>query len=650
LAVALSPTPTPTPTIPQRPFRRWTGTDELQLAMQAVDKAVSLSSALRQAEHLRSLALRSLSPQKDARRLATWLRSGDDVSALAALHALASVADSRADHVLLDLLVGGDPCRQAHAAWALSARRSSRAAMAPLVRMVSRGGFAAMLAERTLLEWADREARPTLATIQSLTDLDQAGRSRLDALQASLLDHVQRKPVPPRPRPTGEGIVVIQPFLHAHIDRDGSGLGVGDAGGIASLLRSLGTALAALPQIDQVVTLTRRQGNEPRQELLSPRHRVERLEIGPFGPLPCSQAWPYRIAIQKEFESIGQSLGHRNVVWHLRMADVGTLAAAAAAQRLGQPVIFTAAPDPHLVLDALLETGRLSRRHFGQEDAVAHYWFRSRMVERLMAHSDRLVLLPRPNIQRDLVELVGLDGADLARRSTTLAEGVDVGQIDRAQQRLASHGTAPAVDSILQSLPAARRGLPWLLLVGRLTPTKGAQRFVEAVLAHSSLSSQANIVLVGGDLQRPSDDEKTTLELIRRAAAGAPEGLVTLTGHLPPTAVSDLLVHAAAHAGVYVCASDKEEFGLAIIEALAAGMVVVAPCRGGPRNYIQPGDTGVLCDTLSVSQLGLAIKQAWQMANDTGRAKRAQAMVRRDLSVEEMARGLSRVYASALIA
>lgn len=621
--------------------------------MQGIDKAETLSSALRQAEQLQNLAPRSLNPSRDARRLANWLSHADDVSALAGLHAIAAVADPLADRVLLDLLLGGDPCRAAHAAWALSARRSSPEALAPLVRLVSRGGFAAMLAERTLLEWANRDTEPTLAALQSLGGLDEAARRRLAALRVSLTDHVERKPVPPRFRPSlcaPAGIVVIQPFLHAHIDQTGSGLGVGDAGGIASLLRSLGTALAALPEIDEVITVTRRQGDEPNSEILGPAHRVERMEVGPPGPLAWGQAWPHRLAIQKGFEAIGEALSGRNVVWHLRMADVGTLAAAAAAQRLGQPVVFTAAPDPHLVVDALFETGRLSRRRFGAEDAVHHYWFRSRMVERLVAYSERLVLLPRPKIQQDLVERVGVEAADLSTRSTTVAEGVDVGEIDRAQERLASHGRARAVDKILKSLPAARRELPWLLMVGRLTPTKGAPRFVEAVLADADLSSQANLILVGGDLEHPSADEQTTLALIRQAALGAPDGLLTLTGHLPPMVVSDLLVHAAAQGGIYVCASDKEEFGLAIVEALAAGLVVVAPHRGGPSHYIRQGDTGVLCDTLSVAELGRAIRQAGRLANDTRRAERARAMVRSDLSVEKMARRLSLVYKSAVTA
>lgn len=613
--------------------------------MREIDRAVKLSSALRQAENLRSLAPRSLDPARDARRLARWLRSGDDVSALSALHALAAVADPLADRVLLSLLLGENSWLAAHAAWALSARRSSPTALAPLARMVSRGGFAAMLAERTLLEWANRESGPTLSAIRSLEGDNPTGR--LASLERSLVQHVDRKPATPG-FPRSAGLVVIQPFLHAYIDRAGSGLGVGDAGGIASLLQSLGTALAGLAEIEEVVTVTRRQGSEPGREVLGPGHRVERIQIGPSGALPCSQAWPYRLDIQKEFEAIGESFSGRNVVWHLRMADVGTLAAAAAAQRLGQPVVFTAAPDPHSVLDALMETGRLSRRQFGSQDAIHHYWFRSRMVERLTAQSDRLVLLPRPNLERDLIELIGVEANDLARRSTRLAEGVDVGQIDRAQERLDERGPAPAVERILESLPAARRDLPWMLMVGRLTPTKGAQRLVEAVLADPSLVNRANIVLVGGDLDQPSADESATLQLIEGAAAGAPAGLVTLTGHLPRACVSDLLVYAAAQAGVYVCASDKEEFGLAIVEALAAGMVVVAPCRGGPSHYIKQGEIGLLCDTLSISELGRAIQQAWRLAGDGGRARRSRAMVRRDLSVEQMARGLASVYARAV--
>ena len=39
--------------------------------------------------------------------------------------------------------------------------------------------------------------------------------------------------------------------------------------------------------------------------------------------------------------------------------------------------------------------------------------------------------------------------------------------------------------------------------------------------------------------------------------------------------------------GAYVCGSLKEEFGLAILEAMAAGLPVVAPAGGGPATYVE---------------------------------------------------------------
>ena len=146
-------------------------------------------------------------------------------------------------------------------------------------------------------------------------------------------------------------------------------------------------------------------------------------------------AWQYRAHLEHEMTAIGRALGDRRVVWHLRMADVGTLAAAAVARRLGQPVVFTAAPDPHVVIDALEADGRLDRANFGAADVEHQYWFRARMVERLSAQVDHLALLPRPSLQRELVDLVGLDAKDLQRRSDVVPEGVDVRAIDAAVER-----------------------------------------------------------------------------------------------------------------------------------------------------------------------------------------------------------------------
>ncbi len=624
--------------------------DDVAVALRAVADEPRLTLALQHAEALRFAAARTLDAQRDAQRLETVVRGGDDVSSLAAIHALGSVADAVADRVLLELVVETEEPFAAHAAWALAARRSSPEAITALVQLVLGGGFTAMLAERTLIEWSRLDARPTIEAIvraaghidfedrvqrQLLANLLQALPNHRPDTAEDRLDHL---------RTTGEGIVVVQPFLHAQLDRDGSELGAGDAGGIAALLRSLGTSIAAVDGIDEVITVTRRNVGEARTEELAAGHRVERIRFGAGTGVPWREAWVHRTEIERRLLAIGEALEGRRVVWHLRMADVGTLAAAAVARRLDQPVVFTAAPDPHIVIDALQDGGHLDRSRFAVEDAASQYWFRARMVERLTAQADHLALLPRPTIQRELVELVGVEANDLSNRSTVIAEGVDVGESDRARARLFDATASSAVGRVIGSLPAERRNLPWLLTVGRLHPSKGPQRIVDAVAAHPDLARRVNIVIVGGDIDRPSADEQSTIELIRRAARNSNDGLVTLTGHLPPSTVNDLMAFTAANGGAYVCASDKEEFGLAIVEAMAAGAMVVAPRRGGPASYVADGDTGVLCDTRSPAQLSGAIEAALERATDVDRAERSRAMVRADLSVDTMARRLVEVY------
>ena len=592
--------------------------DPLDGALRAVADEPRLTSALRRADELTVVAARSWHPGRDARRLAEVVRDADDVSALAALHAIGTIADPVADRVLLDQVRSGIQPFAGHAAWVMGARRSSPQAIAALAALHDAGGFPAMLAERTLVEWS-----PIRRPAVEVADLT-GRRSGRDG-----------------GRP---GIVVVQPFLHARIDRAGSALGAGDAGGIASLLRTLGTALADEPGIAEVVTVTRRQGSETRRESLAPHHRVERLDIGPAGPLPWRDAWVHRLEIERALTALGRSFGDRQVVWHLRMADIGTLAASAAARRLGQAMVFTAAPDPHIVIDALQDAGRLDRSTFAIEDAAMQYWFRARMVERLTAQADRLSLLPRPTIETELIDLLGVEPADLARRSVVVPEGIDVAAIDGAAARRTTGRTAPVVAELLGRLPAARRHLPWLVTVGRLHPTKGAPRLVDAVVADGTLADEWNIVVVGGDLADPAPDERSTIELIRRASTGAPDGLVTLAGRRPPDDVADLLVHLAGTGGIYVCPSDKEEFGLAIVEALAAGLPVVAPHRGGPRTYVVDGDTGVLCDTSDPHALADAIHRAGRLRGRPGRADRARSMVRRDLTVDGMAARLGSLY------
>jgi glycosyltransferase involved in cell wall biosynthesis len=97
-----------------------------------------------------------------------------------------------------------------------------------------------------------------------------------------------------------------------------------------------------------------------------------------------------------------------------------------------------------------------------------------------------------------------------------------------------------------------------------------------------------------------------------------------------------------AGGGIYVDGALKEEFGLAVLEALAAGLVVVAPSTGGPATYVDHGDTGILAEP--GADLAQAIHAAFELVNRPGRASRASALVRDRYSIDTMAEQLAELY------
>jgi hypothetical protein len=186
-----------------------------------------LTLALREAELLAFEAARSTHPRADAGRLREAVEGSDGVVAIASLHALGAIADRSADDALVRALRHGCETLTSHAAWVLAARRPDERAVPILADLASEGGFAGMLAERTLIEWARMAPASVVAPFV-------LGR------RSPAVDRSHLRPERLRRRRSGglapdAGLVVVQPFLHARLDQSGSLLGAGDAGGIASL-------------------------------------------------------------------------------------------------------------------------------------------------------------------------------------------------------------------------------------------------------------------------------------------------------------------------------------------------------------------------------------------------------------------------------
>jgi glycosyltransferase involved in cell wall biosynthesis len=564
----------------------------------------------------------------------------DQVTALAAVHAAAAGGAAMATALVVPLLTSSVPFRREHATWALRSSPPLPDAVAPLRATMEEGGFVGMLAEATLEAWG-------------LLEPDDDGVADTARMRPTDLSQ--------------SGLTVAQLFLHADIDGSLMHAGKGDTGGIATLLVHLGDSLVADPRVTRVLTFSRSHHEEgpPPDDARAPGHHY--LAVPLPGPVrPSADTWPLRVAARRGLRRALVAAAPVDVL-HLRMADVGSWAAAEVADELGIPTVLTLAPDPHALVAAREASGTLTRATFGQADHAEHLVFRIRLLRDLAARAARLVVFPRPQLERDLREMLHLDAGADDRPVTVVPEGIDLAPLDRAAREVrdagrgldvsAASGHALAeLDALLSTLPRERRGLPLAISVGRLHRVKGMATLVDAWANDATCAGRCNLLVVGGDLDDPSRDEAEELSRIDASLsrADAAERGLLLAGHRPNGVVATWLASVrlgrpglSAPGGVYVSASLKEEFGIAILEAMASGLVVVTPREGGPATYVEHGETGFLVDTTAAADLAGAVVSALELAavpDAAARSDHARAVVAEKFSIDTMASSLATLY------
>ena len=483
---------------------------------------------------------------------------------------------------------------------------------------------------------------------------------------------------------------IAQVHLAGQLDHALAHVGEGSTGGVATLLVQLGDALTRDPRVAGVTTIGRGSAADAliglhdsvtRSVPPNDAHVVLPAPLGRHEGALFADPWPAAVAAERGIRRILAT--HPADLLHLRMADVGSLAASRVARRRGLPIIFTLAPDPHAIIAEMERAGAVDRASFGPADAAGALWYRMRLVRQLGDTAQRLILFPRAGLATRLRDLLGIDITAAPSRYHVVPEGIDLEPVRAARREVAGFASrGPRINAtpdtpseplipvavrrdlsdVLGDLRSAvaglgdRRGLPLVVSVGRFAEVKGMARLVEAFVSSPTLRRRANLVLVGGNLADPTPDELAEIERIEEVFERTPDtvrGLVML-GHRPHDDV--LRVLAAAEAGLapdiapggaYACASRKEEFGLAIVEALGVGLPVVAPRDGGPSSYIEEGVTGLLVDTLDRSALAAAISEALDLARRPDRSTRARSLVEQRFSIRAMSDALIPVYDAA---
>ena len=457
---------------------------------------------------------------------------------------------------------------------------------------------------------------------------------------------------------------IAQVVFHADLTSGRDRAGIGDNGGLATLVRQLSDAFAARDDVAQITTITRGRTADAIADLaggLDGRQRVAAVPLGGDADVDRRSGWAHRIAVERGIRRV-LIAGPRPDVIHLRMADVGTLAAERVSRHLGIPVVFTAAPDPHIVLEQLETTPELTRRNFGAADELEHWWFRARMVERLTSRADHLVLLPRRGATDELRRVFGATAADALDRATVVPEGVDPAPISRAHAALhvAARGgpTPPLLEPLrtaIEQLTVERRGLPLTVSVGRLHPTKGMDRLARGMggerrAARGDELADRRRRPGAADGRRTGRPRRPRRHPRRRRAAAAHRCRAprpsTERGSSPtssprPRRDSRASSHRAA------CTSrppPRRSSDWPSSRRSVPGSPWSRPDVGGPATYIVDGVTGVLTDTRSVARLRAAIIAARRLVDRPGRVDQATDLVRSRLTIDAMAAALVDVY------
>jgi glycosyltransferase involved in cell wall biosynthesis len=131
-----------------------------------------------------------------------------------------------------------------------------------------------------------------------------------------------------------------------------------------------------------------------------------------------------------------------------------------------------------------------------------------------------------------------------------------------------------------------------LLYVGRVSREKNLDLLVEAYRDLRGRVDNVHLVIVG---------DGPYLADMQTALAGLP---CTFTGVLK----GDDLVSVYASADVFVFPSATDTFGNVILEAQACGLPVIVSDQGGPRENMQPGQTGLMVQANACNALAEAMQ------------------------------------------
>lgn len=247
------------------------------------------------------------------------------------------------------------------------------------------------------------------------------------------------------------------------------------------------------------------------------------------------------------------------------------------------------------------------------------------LINGLLARASARVIAVSDDIRRDLVRHDRIPEHKIA----TIENGLDVSRIASALPREDARARLGIRDESFA-----------LGCVARLEEQKGHRFLIEAlgllVKEVPGISGKMKVFLVG--------DGRLRNELERRASSLGVQDIVCFLGTRHD--VADIL---RALDG-YVLASLWEGLSVALLEAMAAGLPVIASDVGGVSRVLGNGECGLKVPSGNACALARAIRQLYEQPAERRAAlgEQAKKRVRQDFSLEAMMQRLASIYAEAL--
>ena len=257
--------------------------------------------------------------------------------------------------------------------------------------------------------------------------------------------------------------------------------------------------------------------------------------------------------------------------------------------------------------------------------STCHGFFKKRLSRKIFPFWGRRVIAISQSVKRHLIEDFNVD----EKKIDVVVSGIDVNLF-----------LASSVGASSQPLAKVKKdfGLkdgPVVGIVARLSEEKGHHFLMRAMQAVTAKLPEAQLLIAGeGKMKQELINLRKSLKLEDNCK------------FIPPV---ENTVQVLSVMDVFVLPSTKEGLGLALMEAMAAGLASIGSRVGGISSLINDGYNGLLVNPGDVEKLSQAILE---LLNDRGKrislGQNARNFIAEKFSLENMARETEKTYLQCL--